>query len=79
MAQFLSMSVQATARAADSGGFGRRDEPFTEEPVRRISGDTPRHADRVEFAFVDDAAHCVSDDAPEAVARLALEWFERVG
>lgn len=59
--------------------FGRLDEPYTEELVHRISGDPLRHADNLEFAFVDGAAHYVTDDAPEEVARLVLEWFERVG
>lgn len=58
--------------------FGRRDWPFTEPVVRRISRDT-RHARRFELAFIDDAAHFVTDDAPEAVAALASEWFEREG
>jgi len=59
--------------------FGRRDEPFTEDLVRRISGDPREHADRLEFAFVDDAAHFITDDAPEAVTGLALDWFARTG
>ena len=36
-----------------------------------------RYADRVEFAYVDDAAHFITDDAPAAVADLSLDWFER--
>lgn len=36
-------------------------------------------ADRVELAFVEDASHFVTDDAPDAVAALALEWFRRAG
>ncbi|WP_022890343.1 alpha/beta fold hydrolase [Agromyces italicus] len=57
--------------------FGRRDEPFTEELVRHISGDPAQFADHVEFAFVDDAAHFITDDAPDAVAELVLDWFDR--
>ena len=38
---------------------------------------TERYADRVEFAYVDDAAHFITDDAPAAVADLSLDWFER--
>lgn len=57
--------------------FGRRDLPFTEELLRHISGDPAQFADRLEFAFVDGAAHFITDDAPEAVASLALDWFER--
>jgi len=59
--------------------FGRRDRPWTEENLRRICRHPERHADRVEFAFVDDAAHFITDDAPGAVADLALDWFERAG
>jgi pimeloyl-ACP methyl ester carboxylesterase len=57
--------------------FGRRDFAFTEELVGRICRDPERYADRVEFAYVDDAAHFITDDAPAAVADLALDWFER--
>ncbi|MGX5696766.1 alpha/beta fold hydrolase [Agromyces soli] len=57
--------------------LGRRDEPFTEELVRKISGNPADYADHLDFAFVDDAAHFITDDAPEAVAELALDWFAR--
>jgi pimeloyl-ACP methyl ester carboxylesterase len=57
--------------------FGRRDFGFPEELVERICRNPERYADRVEFAYVDDAAHFITDDAPAAVADLALDWFER--
>jgi pimeloyl-ACP methyl ester carboxylesterase len=57
--------------------FGRRDYAFTEEIVERICPDPQRYADHVEFAYVDDAAHFITDDAPSAVADLALDWFGR--
>jgi pimeloyl-ACP methyl ester carboxylesterase len=57
--------------------FGRHDGAFTEELVERICRNPERHADRVEFAYVDDAAHFITDDTPAAVADLALDWFER--
>lgn len=57
--------------------FGRRDRPWTEENMARICRNPERYADRVEFAYVDDAAHFITDDAPAAVADLALHWFER--
>jgi pimeloyl-ACP methyl ester carboxylesterase len=57
--------------------FGRRDRPWTEELMGRICRNPERYADRVEFAYVDDAAHFITDDAPAAVADLALDWFER--
>ncbi|SIO27292.1 alpha/beta fold hydrolase [Agromyces cerinus] len=55
--------------------FGRLDRPFPEELVRRLSGDPARYADRFDFAFVDGAAHFITDDAPDAVAELVLEHF----
>lgn len=57
--------------------FGRKDLPWTEPVVRRISRHAPRCADRLELAFVDDAAHFLTDDAPEEVTALALDWFAR--
>lgn len=57
--------------------FGRRDHPWTEENLRRTCREPQRYADRVEFAFVDDAAHFLTDDAPAAVADLAIDWFDR--
>ncbi|HZJ39656.1 MAG TPA: alpha/beta hydrolase [Demequina sp.] len=57
--------------------FGRRDRPWTEENMGRISRNPERYADRVEFAYVYDAAHFITDDAPDAVADLSLDWFER--
>ena len=57
--------------------LGRRDRPWTEELMGRICRDPQRYADRVEFGYVDDAAHFITDDAPAAVADLSLDWFER--
>jgi pimeloyl-ACP methyl ester carboxylesterase len=57
--------------------FGRRDRPYTEELMGRICPNPERYADRVEFVHVDEAAHFITDDAPAAVADLALDWFER--
>jgi pimeloyl-ACP methyl ester carboxylesterase len=59
--------------------FGREDGPFAEPTARRICRKDAQHADRFELAFVDDAAHFITDDAPEDVIRLALDWFEREG
>lgn len=57
--------------------LGRRDHPWTEEVMGITCRDPERYADRVEFAYVDDAAHFITDDAPAAVADLAIDWFER--
>ena len=57
--------------------LGRRDYPWTEEVMGRVCRNPERYADRVEFAYVDDAAHFITDDAPAAVADLSLDWFER--
>ena len=43
----------------------------------RICRNPEQYADRVEIAYVDDAAHFIADDAPAAVADLAMDWFER--
>jgi pimeloyl-ACP methyl ester carboxylesterase len=57
--------------------FGREDGPFTEKLVARACHDPERYADRIEFAYVDDAAHFITDDSPARVADLALDWFAR--
>jgi pimeloyl-ACP methyl ester carboxylesterase len=57
--------------------LGRRDQPWTEENMGRVCRGPERYADRVEFAYVDDAAHFLTDDAPAEVAGLALDWFAR--
>lgn len=59
--------------------YGRRDYPWTEQILRRICRNSQRYADRVEFAFVDNAAHFITDDAPAEVAGLTLDWFDRAG
>lgn len=59
--------------------FGRQDGPFAEPVARHICRDHERRAERFELAFVDDAAHFLTDDAPEAVTALILDWFERAG
>lgn len=55
--------------------FGDQDGPFAEATVRRICRRHAAHADRFALAFVDGAAHYLTDDAPDAVVRLALDWF----
>ena len=57
--------------------FGRRDRPWTEELVGQVCRAPERHADRAELAYVDDAAHFITDDAPAAVADLSRDWFDR--
>ncbi|MFD6443902.1 alpha/beta fold hydrolase [Promicromonospora sp. NPDC060204] len=55
--------------------FGRSDRPWTEEVMGRVCRRPERYADRAEFAYVDDAAHFITDDAPAEVAGLTLDWF----
>lgn len=55
--------------------FGSEDGPFAEATVRRICRNSAQHADRFELAFVDGGAHFLTDDRPDEVVRLALEWF----
>lgn len=57
--------------------LGRRDRPWTEDVMRHVCPDPARYADHVELTYVDDAAHFITDDAPAAVADLALDWFAR--
>lgn len=57
--------------------FGRRDGPFKEETVVRICRGHERYADHFEYAFVDDAAHFMVDDAPDAVSRLIGDWIAK--
>lgn len=57
--------------------LGRRDHPWTEDVMERVCRHPERYADRVEFTYVADAAHFITDDAPEVVAGVALDWFER--
>lgn len=59
--------------------YGRLDLPTTEELMGRICRDPERYADRIELAWVDGAAHFITDDAPDAVADLSLDWFARAG
>lgn len=58
--------------------FGRQDSPWTEERVQRACRRPERFADRVEFAYVDGAAHFITDDAPAEVAALVLDWIARI-
>jgi len=57
--------------------FGRRDRPWTEELMGHVCRNPERYADRAEFAYVDNAAHFITDDAPTAVADLTTAWFEQ--
>jgi pimeloyl-ACP methyl ester carboxylesterase len=52
---------------------GRRDRPWTEELMGYVCRNPERYADGVEFAYVDDAAHFITDDAPAAVADLTID------
>lgn len=57
--------------------FGSRDRPWTESNLGHICSTPEQYADDVEFAYVPDAAHFITDDAPAAVAELAIDWFRR--
>ncbi len=59
--------------------YGARDWPLTEPVVRTMCRDHERRAERFALAFVPDAAHFVTDDAPDAVVDLAVDWFRREG
>jgi len=57
--------------------YGREDRFWNEAIMRRICRHPERYADRVDFAYVDGASHFMTDDAPGAVADVALEWIEQ--
>ena len=57
--------------------FGRQDRPWTQEVLEQLCRQPERYADRLELAFVDEAAHFITDDDPAAVADLAVDWFRR--
>lgn len=57
--------------------YGRQDHPTTEELMNKMCRNPHEYADRVEFAYIDNAAHFITDDAPEAVATLAKDWLAR--
>jgi len=57
--------------------FGREDGPFAEPTARHICRKHAEHADLFELAFVDRASHFLTDDAPQDLVRLALNWFGR--
>ena len=48
-----------------------------EDLLLRLCRNPARYADRLEFAWIDDAAHFITDDAPGEVADLAVDWFAR--
>lgn len=55
--------------------FGRGDYPWSEDLLRSVCRGSERYADRLELAFVEDAKHFITDDAPEEVARLTVDWL----
>ena len=59
--------------------FGRQDHYWNEEIINLVCRHPERYADRAEFSYVDDASHFITDDAPSAVAELAVDWFRRSG
>lgn len=57
--------------------YGKNDHPTTEQLLNVMCRHSEQYADHIEFAYVDDAAHFITDDAPEAVAALAIDWLQR--
>jgi len=58
--------------------YGRNDHPTTEELMQRITRHPERFATGMEFSYIDDAAHFLTDDTPADAAKLALDWFQRI-
>lgn len=56
--------------------FGRQDHPWTEHLLTQICKNPTRYADHLEFAYINNAAHFLTDDAPTEVADLAINWFK---
>lgn len=57
--------------------FGRQDRPWTQQNLQRVCPRPEQHADRLDFSFVENAAHFITDDDPATVADLTLEWFQQ--
>ncbi|MEU4197311.1 alpha/beta hydrolase [Kribbella sp. NPDC026611] len=57
--------------------FGRQDHPWTEETMSHVCSTPDRYADHIKFTYIANAAHFITDDAPTAIADLAVEWFNR--
>jgi pimeloyl-ACP methyl ester carboxylesterase len=56
--------------------FGRQDHPWTEQRITQICRNPTRYADHIEFAYIDNAAHFITDDTPTEVANLTLTWLK---
>ena len=57
--------------------FGRRDRPDRGAHGAYLPQSGAVRRSRRASPHVDDAAHFITDDAPAAVADLAIDWFER--
>jgi pimeloyl-ACP methyl ester carboxylesterase len=55
--------------------FGTDDVGFPAHVTRGVFATPDEYGDDVRFALVDDAGHYVVDEAPEAVARLVVDFF----
>lgn len=58
--------------------FGDQDHPVTADFVRRLCGDGSRYADHFEVAELAGAAHFMTDDQPDEVARLIEKFLARM-
>ncbi|GGD28897.1 alpha/beta fold hydrolase [Nocardioides daphniae] len=57
--------------------FGREDRYWNEKIMGIVCREPEKYADGAEFAYVDGASHFITDDAPEAVADLVVDWLGR--
>ncbi|WP_211221744.1 alpha/beta fold hydrolase [Granulicoccus phenolivorans] len=57
--------------------FGRRDWPWSEEAMRVCCPHPEKYADEYDFAYIEDAAHFITDDQPAEVADVVLDWLDR--
>jgi hypothetical protein len=72
----IRVLVLRLARENSSWGY-RRIHGELLDLMGRICRNPEQYADRVEFTYVNGAAHFITDDAPAAIADLSLEWFQR--
>lgn len=62
---------------SDADAYKRDAHPTTAALMQQIRLTPERYANHIEFGYVDNAAHFITDDAPVAVTDLSLNWFQQ--
>lgn len=47
--------------------------------MQQIGRNPKRYGNQTKFAYFEETAHFITDNAPEAVAELSLDWLQRAG